>query len=162
MDKFKLEGGYEMDEFTEMFFFYFMDEMMEINKSNPNSHDDILKVLKEINNSNHYWINFLCEKFDIKTFNFDIKSPNMIPVDVGKLYFETGYEEELENIFSNTLNKKIILNRKILNEYKKNNIKLLAKTFNIENANELSPKELLEVILEPYPESIEILKCLKQ
>ena len=35
-----------MEEFTEMFFFYFMDEMMEINKSNPNSYDDILKVLK--------------------------------------------------------------------------------------------------------------------
>ena len=47
MDKFKLEGGYEMEEFTEMFFFYFMDEMMEINKSNPNSYDDILKVLKD-------------------------------------------------------------------------------------------------------------------
>jgi hypothetical protein len=87
---------------------------------------------------------------------------DMIPIDVGKLFFEISYEEKAENIFSNALNKKITLDRTILNEYKKNNIEQLAKTFNIENAHELTPKELLMSILKPYGNIEEWVECLKQ
>ena len=85
---------------------------------------------------------------------------DMIPIDVGKLFFENNYEENAEIIFSNALNKKIILDRNLLNEYKKNNIDQLAKIFNIENAHEMSPKELLITILKPYKNAKELAECL--
>ena len=109
----------------------------------------LLFVIKEKNyEDKKLWIDFLynnIEMFSIK-YTFD----NMITIDVGKLFFENGYEEEAENIFSNALNRNITLNRTILSNYKKNNIELLAKNFNIENASELTAIELLELILKPY------------
>jgi hypothetical protein len=112
------------------------------------------------NDTKKYFINLLCENAE----DFYIKNvfDNMIPIDVGKLFFEKGYEEIAENIFSDTLNKKIVLDKKILNDYKKNNIELFKKIFNIKNAHELTSKELLEAIVKPHPKGERILKCLKQ
>jgi hypothetical protein len=115
--------------------------------------------MKDEESKNYYIKNMFASRHRLKKITiFD----DMIPIDVGKLFFETNYEENAENIFSNALNKKITLDRILLNRYKKNNIEQLAKTFNIENAHELTPKELLMSILKPYGNIEEWVKCLKQ
>jgi hypothetical protein len=50
---------------------------------------------------------------------------DMIPIDAGRLFYETGYESEAEDILSVALNRDIILDREILSIYKENNFKLL-------------------------------------
>jgi len=124
----------------------------------------IFAGLKNRVNENYtkkHFIDFLCENAE----DFHIKNvfDNMIGIDAGKLFLENSdYVNEVEQIFSNTLNKKIVLDKKILNNYKKNNIELFKKIFNIKNAHELTSKELLEAIVKPHPKGERILKCLKQ
>jgi hypothetical protein len=86
------------------------------------------------------------EKYLTKDNSYD----TIIGIDVGKLFFEDGYEDEAENILSTKLNREMKLNRKMIEKYKKGNIDLLGKTFDIENAQELTPKQLLDNILEQY------------
>ena len=50
---------------------------------------------------------------------------DMIPIDAGRLFYETGYESEAEDRLSVALNRDIILDREILSIYKENNFKLL-------------------------------------
>jgi uncharacterized protein YifE (UPF0438 family) len=78
---------------------------------------------------------------------------NMIPIDVGKLYFESGYEIEAENILSNTLKKKIILNKQLLEKYKKDNMTIIENIIgkkNMENANSVFIAEKVSIFLEKY------------
>jgi hypothetical protein len=76
---------------------------------------------------------------------------NMIGIDVGKLFFENGYEDEAENILSKKLNKKIKLNKELIEEYKKNNKNLIKNVMEIEgNIYEISIEEIVKIILEDY------------
>jgi hypothetical protein len=76
---------------------------------------------------------------------------NMIGIDVGKLFFEDGYEDEAENILSGKLNREIKLDREKIKKYKKDNMNLLAKTFNITDTG-LTPEKLLKNILKKHIE----------
>ena len=78
---------------------------------------------------------------------------NMIGIDVGKLFFEyDGYENEAEQILSDALNRKIVLDKNVLNEYKKNNIKLIQRYAGIKNILDICPKEISNKILNNYIE----------
>jgi len=77
---------------------------------------------------------------------------NMIGIDAGKLFLENNdYVNEVEQIFSNTLNRKIKLDRTILNDYKKNNKNIIKQSLNIfENIHEISNEKIVKIILENY------------
>jgi hypothetical protein len=100
------------------------------------------------------------EKKIIDILNLDIKAISRLlsnpyvdttGIDVGKLFFENGeYVSEVENLLSTKLNRKIVLDKNLIQKYKKDNMSILGKTFNIKNADELTPKELLDNILSPH------------
>jgi hypothetical protein len=75
---------------------------------------------------------------------------DMIGIDVGKLYFEDGYEDKAEKILSDKLNRKIILDKNLLKEYKKNNMKVLENFFQIENIHKMSTETIIKIIIEDY------------
>jgi hypothetical protein len=72
---------------------------------------------------------------------------NMIGIDVGKLFFEDGYEEEIEKKLSKQLNKEIILDRNVLEKYKKTNRDIIEKYMEISNIHGLSCEEIVQTIL---------------
>jgi len=98
---------------------------------------------------------------DINTPSFFHKPyDDMIGIDVGNFFFEDDdyYIDEIENIFSNALNKKIILDRNLLNEYKKNNKTIIKKWLGVfENTDKFSSEEIVKFILkEPLIDLLEI------
>jgi hypothetical protein len=124
----------------------------------------IFKVLEIIKNVNRFpSINIKDAKQRIASIAVNTNYPsmgwnntsktfdNMTGINVGKLFLENGYEEEIEHVFSNQLNREIILDRNLLEKYKKDNYNIIKETMDIsENIHELSYKEIVQIILENY------------
>jgi len=117
--------------------FYFLEIIKNFKLYNTNSFDP--KIFFSIVIEKRKLINY--KPFD-----------NMIGIDAGKLFLENSdYVNEVEQIFSNTLNRKIKLDRTILNNYKKNNKNIIKKSLNIfENIHEISNEKIVKIILENY------------
>jgi hypothetical protein len=111
------------------------------NKKIEEKKDQVNLVLQtyHMNNLTVHYSNFLSNSYD-----------KFIEVDVGKLYFEDGYEDEAEKILSAKSNIEIKLDREMIKKYRKGNMDLLAKTYEIKNVDKLTPKKLLENILKKY------------
>jgi hypothetical protein len=129
--------------YTEKFEVNFFFKLLETIKNNDLSLVRLENLKTHIGsiitNQNNY--NFVIKKYEL----FD----NMIGIDAEKLFFEDGYEEEIEKILSDNLGRKIILNRNLLKKYKKDNKDLIKEMMDIlENIHKMSCKEIAKVILE--------------
>jgi hypothetical protein len=112
---------------------------------------DFFMLLSFIKNNQMYYYklmddsifkNIFTNEKEIVKNTFD----NMIPIDVGKLFFENGYENEVENILSDSLKKNIVLNKKLLEKYKKDNMNIIENIIGKENMKDLEPNLIAEKV----------------
>jgi hypothetical protein len=108
-------------------------------------------LLTFVKNNQMYYYKLLNDSTFIDMFTDEKKVvknsfDNMIPLDVGKLFFEDEYEKNIEEILSDTLQKKIILNRQLLQKYKKNNMTIIENIIGKENMKNHTPSLILEKV----------------